>query len=180
MSMLQFLKGMRHSTIQNYGGIPGLTSSLIGGLSDRGTVRLMECSRTHYEPIIPHSHRFDFRCQVLAGEVRNILWTRGSSVADEYVETELTYLGQPGQYKSQRAEEPTRWASNCRAYKAGEEYAMRAEEVHSIFFSRGAVVLFFEGPQVSDKSIILEPFVDREVVPTFQVPSWAFKKADAP
>ncbi len=176
MEILKFLTAMKHSPIYNYGGIPGLTSWLIGSLSEHGAVRLMECSRTHYEPIIPHSHRFDFHCQVLAGEVRNIIWTPGSVIADEYIETELTYLNRPGRYEQTHANTATRWTCKSTAYKVGEEYSMKANEVHSIFFSRDAVVLFFEGPTVTDKSIILEPFVNGEVIPTFKVEPWMFKK----
>jgi hypothetical protein len=53
---------------------------------------------------------------------------------------------------------------------------MTADQVHSIFFSRGAIVLFFEGSKESDTSIILEPFVNNEIVPTFKVEPWMFKK----
>lgn len=54
---------------------------------------------------------------------------------------------------------------------------MLASEVHSIHFSRGAQVLFFEGPTVADTSIILEPNVDGETIPTFRVEPWMFKRS---
>jgi hypothetical protein len=54
---------------------------------------------------------------------------------------------------------------------------MTADEIHSIFFGRDTSVLFFEGPNVSDTSIILEPVVDGETIPTFKVEPWAFKRA---
>jgi hypothetical protein len=168
-----FLQSMKHSPIQNYGGIPGLTSWLIGAPSEQGLVRLMECSREHQEPIIPHSHRFDFHCVVLAGFVRNIIW-EPCVKGDEFQASVLTYSGEPGKYRKTACASQL-WAATTRAYAAGDEYGMTADQVHSIFFSRGASVLFFEGPKVSDTSIILEPVVDGEVIPTFKVEPWMFK-----
>ncbi len=181
-NLLQFLDSLKHSPLSNYGGIPGLTSWIIQRNDDGGLVRLMECSRDHQEPIIPHSHRFDFNCLVLAGKVVNVLWSdhggHAFSRGDEYISSTMTYGGQPGQYEKVLGT-VSKWSRSFAEYKAGDEYSMTADKVHSIFFSRGAVVLFFEGPPVSDKSIILEPFVDGEVVPTFSVQPWAFKKGGA-
>jgi hypothetical protein len=172
--LLEFLGAMKHSPVSNYGGVPGLTSWLIGAPGPRGLVRLMESSRDHQEPVIPHSHRFDFRCVVLAGRVRNIIWL-ASKQGDLYRTSTLQYGGAPGEYRKLPGES-SNWATVTRTYDVGNEYAMRAEEVHSIFFARGTSVLFFEGPQTSDSSIILEPIVDGEVVPTFRVEPWAFKR----
>ncbi len=44
-NLVKFLDAMKHSPIGNYGGIPGVTSWLVGQPSDQGLVRLMECSR---------------------------------------------------------------------------------------------------------------------------------------
>jgi hypothetical protein len=172
--MLPFLNKMKHSPVRNYGGIPGLTSWLIGAPSDAGMVRLMECSREHQEPIIPHSHRFDFHCQVLAGRVRNLVWSRDCG-GDEYEITQLVYSGAPGKYESTAVERGL-WAWRSQTYMEGDTYSMGADEVHSIFFERGTSVLFFEGPQVREHSIILQPVVDGEVIPTFRVEPWMFKK----
>lgn len=177
-ALIQHLAAMKHSPIGNYGGIPGVTSWLVGMPSSLGLVRLMECSREHHEPIIPHSHRFDFNCLVLAGSVRNIIWRRDKT-GDVYHESTLTYAGKPGEYCKERGVSD-RWIATTRLYGRGEEYGMHADEVHSIFFSRGAVVLFFEGPQVTESSIILEPVVDGVVVPTFDVKPWAFKRGEVP
>ncbi len=174
MTLATFLDGMKHSPIRNYGGIPGVTSWLIGAPSDRGLVRLMECSRTHHEPIVPHSHRFDFHCQVLAGVVHNVLWTPDEA-GDMYTQTAIRYNGRPGEYTrvgSSRAA----WRSDAQIYTAGSEYAMTAEQVHSIYFARGTSVLFFESPSKHATSVFLEPFVDGETVPTFKVEPWAFKR----
>lgn len=171
----KFMAIMKHSPIRNYGGIPGLTSWLIGAPSEHGMVRLMECSRAHQEPIIPHSHRFNFHCLVLSGQVRNVIWTRMQFSGDEFRQSTLEYDGTPGAYRRE-AGEIARWASNSSFYQAGQEYSMLASEVHSIYFERGTAVLFFEGPATFDTSIILEPFVDGDVVPTFKVEPWAFKR----
>jgi hypothetical protein len=173
MKTAEFLKKMKHSPIGNYGGIPGLTSWLIGEPGKLGLVRLLECSRDHQEPIIPHSHRFDFHCVVLAGTVRNLTWIP-TERGDQFQITKLRYRGAAGKYEREIGG-MSRWAILTREYKAGDEYAMAANEVHSIFFARDTSVLFFEGPQVSDTSIILEPVVDGEALPTFKVEPWMFK-----
>lgn len=177
MIPLEHLATMKHSPISNYGGIPGVTSWLIGTPSGRGLVRLMECSRTHQEPVIPHSHRFDFVCLVLSGSVRNLIW-EPYATSDQFVQSTITYGGEPGQYTKKRGAAGG-WRAFERRYQKDETYSMKADEVHSIFFSRGTSVLFFEGPQVSDTSVILEPFVDGDLVPTFKVEPWAFKRVPA-
>jgi hypothetical protein len=174
---MHVLSAMMHSPIQNYGGIPGITSWLIGTPGENGLVRLLMSSRDHQEPIIPHSHRFDFHCMVLSGRVRNILWVKGTR-GDRFQESTLTYGGAPGQYECVAGEQG-QWAMHESVYVEEQEYSMRAEEVHSIYFARGTSVLFFEGPRVSSTSIILEPVVDGIVVPTFDVKPWAFKREPA-
>lgn len=177
-NLLPFLDKLKHSPIHNY-GIPGLTSWLIGQPSETGTIRLFECSREHQEPITPHSHRFDFHCVVLAGSVRNILWeSAGVAGGDEFMSSDLGYGGEPGKYDRMLLGVSS-WSSRCTEYRAGDEYSMSADQVHSIFFSRGASVLFFEGPKVADTSTILEPFVDGHHVLTFQVAPWMFLKGAA-
>jgi hypothetical protein len=169
-----FVRTMKHSPIHNYGGIPGLTSWLVGGQSENGLIRLMECSREHHEPIIPHSHRFDFHCVVLAGQVTNIIWERVGR-GDAYQESALAYGGEPGVYNLV-PEGVSNWATTSTTYSIGDVYEMAAEQVHSIYFGRQSSVLFFEGPRRADASLILQPFVDGEVVPTFEVKPWAFKR----
>lgn len=174
-ALLKILRRMAHSPVKNYGGIPGLTSSLIGSPGPNGLVRLMESSRDHQEPITPHSHRFDFHCQVITGEVRNLIWTTDENYGDPFQVSVLQYEGQIGKYK-RIVGEVKKWRLIPQIYRAGEEYGMAAEEVHSIFFSKGSVMLFFEGPTERDSSIILEPFVDGEAIPTFKVEPWMFKR----
>jgi len=177
MNILPFVQKMKHSPVRNYGGIPGLTSWLLGAAGPYGLVRLMECSRDHQEPIVPHSHRFDFHCVVLDGQVRNLIWER-DCLGDEFQETELHYSGEPGEYL-QEAGDTAKWSRRVSSYTAGDEYFMTANQVHSIFFSRETSVLFFEAPATSDVSIILQPVVDGVVVPTFKVEDWMFQKGGA-
>lgn len=171
------LLAMAHSPVSNY-VIPGLTSYLIGERSERGTVRLFHCSREHQEAITPHSHRFDFQCVVLRGSVRNRLWHRAAAYhqsADLFQASSLVYQGAMGNYTKEPGE-IAMWTYADHYYNAGECYSMRADEVHSIYFSRDALVLFFEGPAASDRSIVLEPHVDGEAIPTMETRPWMFQR----
>jgi len=58
-------------------------------------------------------------------------------------------------------------------------YSMRHDEIHSIVFGRGSQVLFFEGPEKTDKSTILEPVVKGLVIPTYENRDYMFNKARA-
>ena len=60
-------------------------------------------------------------------------------------------------------------------YEAGQWYSMKYDEFHSIEFSKGARVLFIEGPKIKDTSYFLEPVVNGKVVPLFDVPTWMYK-----
>jgi hypothetical protein len=174
---VQALMSMAHSPVRNY-AIPGLTSFLIGAPSQEGTVRLFACDREHQEPITPHSHRFDFQCWVLRGCVRNRIWKathHHDTEGDRFHMTKLIYGGDMGVYtKEPQGVNTYKYVDNV--FEAGECYSMKSHEVHSIYFSRGTLVLFFEGPAKANSSVILEPYVDGEVVPTFKVEPWMFKK----
>lgn len=174
---LEMLLKMRHSPVRNY-AIPGLTSWLIGSPSAAGTLRMFESEREHQECITPHSHRFDFQCWVLAGTVRNRLWRKTYAHdrdGDAFQETTLHYGGEIGRYESE-AGEANCWRFVDQVFTEGDCYAMRAHEVHSIYFSRGARVLFFEGPSVADTSIIIQPVSAGKVIQTFKVEPWMFER----
>jgi hypothetical protein len=173
VSVLKMLEAMKHSPLHNYAGVPGLTSWMIG-TGAKGNVRLMECSREHHEAIIPHSHRFSFVCQVLAGTVMNVLWEPNDE-GDEYAVTEMLYDGAPGSYTRASVERGL-YRARKDVYTEGDTYSMEADQVHSIFFSRGAKVLFLEGEQTTTCSVILEPVVNGVIVPTFDVKEWMFLK----
>ncbi len=171
---LEHILTMAHSHVHNY-VIPGLTSSLIGDPGPRGCVRLFRCSRDHQEPITPHSHRFNFNCIVLRGWVVNRTWrvAKLDEEGDEFQTVHLHYNGEIGRHsKVDGAVE--RWLYDDKSYHAGDTYSMLADEVHSIKFSRGAAVLFFEGPALSNSSIAIEPVVNMERIPTSDVQPWMF------
>lgn len=171
------IKEMAHSVCRNY-AVPGLNSQLIGG-NGFGQVRLFTCERDHLEPIVPHSHRYDFQCLVLAGSVTNLTWRRGVSTEDGdfFAKSEIV-MRSMGKYS--RVESPTgpdvaRWRYTKLRYESGQVYSMKADDIHSIFFSRGAAVLFFEGPQIRKKSFVLEPWVNGEIVPLLETKPWMFQ-----
>lgn len=176
---IKMIDRMKHSPLHNYGGIPGVTSWLIGDPSEKGCVRLFECSRNHQENVHPHSHRFDFEAQVLAGFVINTIWAAPDyddrHSADEFHVSTMKYGGTPGTYE--RTSSTTKsFIAQRRTYGTGQTYSMQSQDVHSIQFSKGARVLIFEGPPKTKTSVILEPFVNGLVVPTFRVEPWAFSK----
>ena len=178
MHNLEHIRKMAHSPVYNY-AIPGLSSWLLGKPTPDGCVRLFLCERTHHEPIIPHSHRFDFQCLVLRGEVCNVTWEEaeeGCNTADDFVVSTLTYGGEPGTYTQTLDPVPKRYKHKMHAYGEGEWYGMKHNEIHSIYFARGTAVLFFEGPNWTNETLILEPYVNGERVPTFKVEPWMFKK----
>lgn len=171
------IKKMAHSPLHNY-IIPGLTSWLVGPAptKEHGGVRLFTCSREHQEAIVPHSHRFDFQCVVLEGQVTNCIWTPTASEehGDVFRVADLMYEGQPGKYASTFSS-IRRYTSVPETYNQGDTYSMKHDEIHSIFFGRGAKVLFFEGPTVTHATKILEPYVDGFHIPTFEVRPWMFQ-----
>jgi hypothetical protein len=173
MTQLQTLLSMAHSRLGNYAGIPGLSSSLLGG-PEHGKVRLFDCSREHPESLVPHSHRFNVMCLVLNGHVVNHIWRKGG--ADKYTATRLTYLGAPGCLQRSEAHAESCYTRYSTKYGHGEFYNMAAQDIHSIDFSRDALVLFFEGPELTTDTVILEPFVDGQTVPTFNVQPWMYQR----
>lgn len=177
MSMIGIIDTMKHSPIRNYAGVPGLTSWLIGDGFERGKVRLFECERQHQEVVIPHSHRFNFSCQVLEGSVTNRVWTESKGdCGDLFCVSRLRYGEEPGKYDSKTTDRIAYFSFDDSIYEKGDSYSMSFNEVHSIYFSRGARVLFFEGPLESKESFILEPVVNGITVPTFKVEPWMFQR----
>ena len=172
--MISFIEGMKHSPAHNY-VIPGLTSWLIGAPHPvHGCVRLFTMSRLHEEPIIPHSHRFDFRCLVMRGAVTNNVWLPDEK-GDEFEVSDVTYEGELGKHQ-RNVIGRKRFGRNSSTYRAGAEYTMKAEEFHSIYFDRGSSVLFFEGPNRLALSQVLEPVVMGETIPLFRTEDWMFKR----
>lgn len=165
------IQDMKCSKVSNY-VIAGLDSFLLTS----GNVRLFENSRDHQDQITPHSHRFNFACLVLDGHVINRIWYESQeSEGDLFQSTTLHYAGEIGSHTKSK-EGRAFYSSYDKKYEAGECYAMSAEQIHSIQFSRGAKVLFLEGPQVSDTSIIIEPVVNGVLINTYENKPYMFFK----
>lgn len=175
------LERMMHSPVRNY-ALPGLTSWLIGQPGPAGTMRVFTADREHQECITPHSHRFDFQCWVLKGSVRNRIWRKTYDYdkdGDDFQVTKLVYRGDFGAFEKHEGS-VHRWLYTDYTHEAGQCYRMKAAEVHSIYFSRGAMVMFFEGPTVSDSSVIIEPYTNHKAIPTFKVEPWMFERESHP
>lgn len=174
--LLEHVKAMMHSPVRNY-AIPGLTSWLVGAKAPNGSlVRLFHCDRNHQEPITPHSHRFDFHAQVLQGRVVNRVWQEASErYGDMFCESTEEYKGEIGQYET-KVLGHSYYRFDDQNFVDGDEYFMGAHEIHSIFFAKDTYVLMFEGPTVTTDSLILEPVVNGERIPTFKVQDWMFKR----
>lgn len=165
---------MKAEKLSNY-VIAGLDSYLL----TNGVVRLFENSRDHQDQITPHSHRFDFTCLVLSGHVTNRVWEEcDEDEGDFFQQSDLMYEGEVGKYKA-RPNGRGWWRYDDYTYDVGEVYTMKAEQVHSIQFSRGAKVLFFEGADKSNVSTIIEPVVNDEVITTCKNRSYMFQKEQA-
>lgn len=164
------VKDMRSHTIHNY-ALPGLSSSLL----TKGKLRLFEASRHTRELIVPHSHRFDFLSIVLDGSVDNTLYVQSSSGYGDCFAASILSGSGLGEYDRRGGATVNRYVVDTQTYSAGTEYFMRSYEIHSITFSKDAKVLIIEGPQVSNTSVILEPYVNGKHIPTFKVEDWMFE-----
>lgn len=166
--------------VKNY-VLPGLVSTLL----PKGKLRMFTASRYTEEFINPHSHRFDFACLVLRGSVWNTVYSKVPELtqkADPWACFEVTPdRGGMGKYVRQKVSGLEFYEATTKQYRAGEVYAMLDYEIHSIRFSRDAVVLFIEGPQRKEHSCVLQPvggFPDNvEDVDTFSPRPWMFQKA---
>lgn len=180
MKLTDVLNQMRDekSTLDNY-ALPGLSSTLLPG----GRLRMFECHRNTPELIAPHSHRYDFACLVLAGSVVNTVYKPCKGIegptSDFWAMSILTPIeGGLGDYEKQVISQASCFTPVSTTYRAGDVYSMLNDDIHSIQFSRGAQVLFIEGPERSTTSIVLEPStVDLlSHVPTFETRPWMFKR----
>lgn len=168
--------GVAHSEIRHYIA-PGLSSWLVGG-AESGKIRLFNSERDTREWITPHSHRFDFTCLVLQGGVTNIIFRRQwGAEGDLYTPGTLKRSGTFGEYEFAPGTEAASWLEYPTNYREGGVYSMTHHEVHSIRFDRGTQVLFIEGPEVTDQSIVLEPWANGKRVPTFVTQPWMFERA---
>lgn len=174
------IEPMRNNTLRNY-IVPGLTSHLIGG-PKAGLVRLFHAERETLEFITPHSHRFDFTCLVLNGDVANTIFRPGYTYDEEWCLSTINQVcGKDGlnDYQHIREEKPSFWRGETLKYTTGDTYSMKHLEIHSIKFSKDTRVLFFESPQLTVTSQMIEPWVDGRCIPTFKTESWMFERAAA-
>ena len=172
MTELQHLLSMANNAIDNY-VIPGVTSYLIG---NNNKVRLFHCTRNHTEYVVPHSHRFDFTARVLQGYVTNCIYRENKhNEADTYQVSSLVYGGKPGIYNviPGGVKGYVIYSDN---YHYDETYSMKFNEIHSISFRKDTYVLIYEGPDKTDTTQILQPYVNGEVIPTFKIEPWMFRR----
>lgn len=177
VDLLQMVQRMAHNPIRNY-VTPGLTSALVGG-AEFGKVRLFSCDRDTRDWVTPHSHRFDFTCLVLDGTVLNMLYTScaRSDTSNRFaVGTLKAPEGGLGDYAYEPGTTYEWFEERRELYRVGDTYSMTSDQIHSIEFNRQARVLFFEGPEVTRESKVLEPWSDGARVPTFETRSWMFER----
>lgn len=175
------LLDMGYDSLHNY-IVPGLVSTLIGEDPHASAkIRLFRNTRVQDEFITPHSHRFDLACMVLQGSVENTIFTAvpyaghtSEMYSDEYQVSKLVYDGYPGKYKKED-DHFARFARNPKTYRPGQWYFLKDYDIHSIKFSKDAIVLIFEGDSKTDETVILEPRVNGETIRTFKVEDWMFK-----
>lgn len=177
--MKEIFDRLKHSPIHNY-ILPGLTSWVLKPAGDgHGMIRMFEASRETQEFITPHSHRYGLHCEVLAGWVENTLWKTSeflgaSANSDEWMLYSLEYGGNPGEY-TQTPGPIGRYAKEIRRYASGSSYDLNYSQIHSVRFSRGAVVVITETEQRTDTTQILLPVAYGKAVPTFKVEPWMYK-----
>lgn len=170
-SISRIVDQMKSNRVRNY-VLAGLDSYLL----TNGNVRLFTCSRDTQDQITPHSHRFDFVCIVLKGWVVNRVWREVPATIGDFFElSTLTYKDEIGSHDL-RPDGRSWYVYEDTQYKKGDMYAMTADQIHSIQFSRDAMVLFFEGPSVTNESVIIEPVVNGEKIPTYENRDYMFVK----
>ena len=155
--------------------IPGLMSTELARTPAGGLVRLFEMTRDQEYDIVPHDHRFDFRCFVLSGHVLNreyALYEVSSSLGASHAA--LAYCA-----RTHTLSDTPRWMRGTfteRDYHAGDWYAMSAEHFHAIRFARGTKVLFIEDPARRVQSHCLFPVVNGTICENFIWRDWMMAK----
>lgn len=181
--IIKAVEPMLNNTLKNY-IVPGLHSHLVGGVH-HGKVRIFQAERTTRDAITPHSHRFDFTCLVLRGTVHNTIYRAAYDHMGAKDKAELWCMSTIDQvcgkegirtFTHKRDDRPSEWISQTSCFEAGDTYSMAWDEIHSIVFERYALVMFFEGPEKTQRSNMIEPWVDGRVVPTFKTEDWMFEK----
>lgn len=178
---IEKLMNMAHSRVQNY-VVPGLTSLLLGQRRvdpQSGCVRMFIASRDQELHVTPHSHRYDLECLVLAGSVCNTLYLACPDEFDPNSDPYRVVMMKARTSPADSNQELSRgsvahYAKRKTWYSAGKWYGMKAEEIHTVEFSRDAVVLIFEGPMKHPSTTVLLPHVDGLTIDTLIEPDWMF------
>lgn len=178
--LIKGIEPMLHSRLGNY-IVPGLDSALVGNQGEAaGKVRLFDTTeRATRDEITPHSHRFDFVCLVLAGCVKNAVYEPTGDIGEEWCVSTIDQVCDGEgirEYKHVREEVATRFRRVDTLYSVGNVYSMSHEQIHSIEFWKGTKVLFFEGPRITLRSYMIEPWIRGQVVPTFRTEPWMFER----
>jgi hypothetical protein len=170
------ISSMRSSAVKNY-IIPGLNSYLL----DLGKVRMFESTREYAGTLTPHSHRFDFACHMLSGEVCNRVYTAVSPFGDSgkkldgdtftirtmELSDKISSMNRAfGGYDRVIPDETANYTSVETVYRTGDWYSMKANEIHSIAFNKDTKVIFFEGPEVTSYNKVLLPRINGETLET--------------
>jgi len=166
-----FLEQMKGQSIDNY-IVAGLNSSMI----DNGKVRLFSASRNQRQEITPHSHTYDLLSIVLRGKVENFMWIEADddTSGESFLLSEIVKTKEFGEYDKKEVD-VSNYYSLKSSYIAGDIYHINEGEIHSIKFSKDAIVLLFESEEKLNCSEVLEPFVDGELIPTLIKEDWMFK-----
>lgn len=166
---------IKSDKVSNY-VIAGLDSYLLG----KGKVRLFKNSRNHQDSITPHSHRYSVTSIVLQGHVENHIWEacnkHNKQCGDLFQKSVIKPKAEA--FSGFTKEEAGRdfYTKVTKIYSAGEVYFMDANTIHSINFSKGAIVLIIEGREVAESSVVLEPVVNGEVIKTLENKDYMFKQ----
>lgn len=168
------------STIENY-VVPGLYSFLLTEKNeDVGCIRaFMQTLHQEYF-VTPHSHRYNHEIIMIKGECQQILYEETSIRSDDYSQfyrkSTIEYLNSPGKYRHSLGGHLGQYVRRNKRLEEGQRFRLNSDEIHSIFFNKGAIALIKEGPDIDCMSYILQPIAKDELINTFQVNEWAFRK----
>lgn len=112
---------------------------------------------------LPHSHKYDFACLVLKGSVLNRVYKpieNNKFKENNELHAEYCVAIQTGALGDYKFDKQYRQAFEIaeKLHGEGDWYQMTHEDIHAIRFSKGAVVLFIEGPAVTDQVEVLFPY----------------------
>lgn len=162
--------------LENY-ILPGMVSTMLATPARGGIVRLFEMTREQEYEVTPHDHRYNFQCCVLAGTVENRRYRTQSTEYDQYA----GYVSLPYDPATHSLDEscPTYMHGQFtdEHFSEGDWYAMSKDEFHSIRFSKGAKVLFIEGPEQKKQSSCLVPYINGRICNTFIWRDWMMAEA---